>query len=546
MNGYTLLKAIGEIDDKYILSAQEKLGLSPVGHRRGVYRFPRTLAALITALALLFSTFTVAMAVSEDFREAVFTFLGLEQTVIVPEYTTDGTAPAVEAEHPRYSDMLEGTFVHIPEASHARNGMFLICTDQQMMRQGSHFVAYIEDGGQLIQLEQHHFSGDFALLGNSFHVEFDWAEHNGVCSFTYVDPKSPIGMAGLSGPPEAVLMTFNCTIEDSSGNSLFTLYPVLMNLYTGEMTDVLAGTGAETMPGIYNSAISPDGQKMLLIVTSPDLTDEDLYYADLVNHRLYSLEELSGQKPDACAFAGNAIACWTLKGASAPDWKKPETFRDPSLGAYDIWTVDPDTLERRDLFTDFPATPDTSYRAWSMLGRSQSRLESDGSITELWPDENGSYTLTEPPEFNQVGLHFLGGFSMTSHWGNMYPGSCFALEVDEGKNVFVIDLESGERTRIEGWLWPDGVQCIPSADGRKLMIYSDQSGVPDGCIGNVGVLDFDTKQYMEFLRENRNEVSEDSIYWFDHNSIIIAASPTRPDSGSFRTGDYYVYRLLDP
>ena len=165
-----------------------------------------------------------------------------------------------------------------------------------------------------------------------------------------------------------------------------------------------------------------------------------------------------------------------------------------------------------------PATAATSYDVWSN--------------SPLFADEGAS--------LNVAGLHFIDGFSTTSHWGNMYSGSKFAIEVDGNRNVYVIDLATGSRSVIEGFTWPEldypEIQCIPSPDGEKLLIACRTQPT---WYDHIGVLDFSRKTYTEFSRENPNPVNEHTVYWYDCDSIVIATS----DLGSMK--DYYIYRLLN-
>ena len=121
----------------------------------------------------------------------------------------------------------------------------------------------------------------------------------------------------------------------------------------------------------------------------------------------------------------------------------------------------------------------------------------------------------------------------------MYCGSKFAIEVDSQRNVYVLNLADGSRSVIENFSWPDvdfpSLECIPSPDGNKLLIKWRTSPT---FYDYVGVLDFTKKSYAEFSRENPNAVNEHTIYWYDHNSIVIATSD-RDDKQ-----DYYIYRLL--
>lgn len=503
MNTMHLLEALGNVQDPYILSAAQGLGYEAKIQKR---RFPlgRAAACLTAALLFLCLSFGTAMAVSPEFREFVYSFLRIEQPEVVPEHTSpiaeSSGQLSVETEKISIGSHLEGTYVHTPVASHGRNGLFLICTDEVMMNSGNHYDAYREENGTLVKLEERTFCQDYTILGNDFHVEFSWVDAGGHCVITYADSEELWHKQNLSGPLENTLFTFACQIP---GNTYLTNYPVLINLNTGELTDILAGTGADTLDGIYQAAISDDLTRMVLVTQ-----EMELYYVDIPGKQLYNVDALSGEHAEECALTDTTLTCWVLEG---------DSIEEAALGSYRIWAIDLETLERRDLFQALPATPATSYDVWSE-----------------------TYCVREDLTPGFTGLHFLEGFNMTFHWGNMYSGSDFALEVDENRKVWVIDLATGEKSVIDDFIWPEmeypQVECIPSPDGQKLLIqwrgemtYYDQ----------IGVLDFGQKTYFTFSRENLNDVNERTIYWFDHNSIIIA---TTSHEG---TTDYYVYRLLN-
>lgn len=503
MNALQLLDALGNVQDPYILSAARHLGYEKHIRKR---RFPlgRTAACLTAALLMLCLSFGTAMAVSPEFREFVYSFLRIEQPEVIPNHTDpipeSSGHLSVEPEKIRIGAQLEGTYVHTPVASHARNGLFLICTDEVMMNSGNHYDAYREERGALVKLEERTFCRDYTILGNDFHVEFKWVDAGGHCVITYADSRELWRKQNLSGPLEHTLFTFSCQIP---GGKYLTNYPVLMDMNTGELTDILAGTGAENLDGIYQASISQDLTRMVLVTQ-----EKELYYVDIPGKKLYSVDELSGEHAEECALTDTTLTCWVLEG---------DSIEEAALGTYRIWAIDLKTMERRDLFQALPATPATSYDVWSETCR-------------IW--EN-----TAP---DSVGLHFLEGFNMTSHWGNMYSGSRFALEVDENRNVWVIDLATAEKSIIDGFTWPEmqypQVECIPSPDGQKLLI---QWRAEMTYYDRISILDFGQKTYFTFSRENLNAVNEHTIYWFDHNSILIA---TTSHEG---TTDYYVYRLLN-
>lgn len=527
MNSKHILAAMNNIRNDHILSAQKKLGYDPDMHAMSVpsSRKRRTLRrtiALIAAVIMLMSVcFTTALAANPEFREMVFTFFGISQPEIVPDLDpVDESNPgnmAVEEERTDIGGVIEATYVHYPVQSIARNGIFLLCTDEQMMNTGNHYDAYREENGELIQLEEHTFSQDYSILGNNVHVEFEWVEHNGNVSYTYVDPEATFRKPNLAGDVTATLMTIDIDLPGDLGS---TNYPVLINIRTGELTDICAGTGVESIPDLYQAAISEDLTKMLLVDWN-----RNLYYVDLTAKQLYRVDELAGEHVQECSLIGDKLACFVLEGDSIEEGK---------IGTYRAWTIDLTTMERTEIFSGLSATASTSIDVWS---------NAYDVPPEIWAQIGGGIEL-EP--LSVAGLHFIQGFDMTSNWGNMYAGSKFAVEVDLGRNVYVIDLATGERTIIDGFRWPDleypRVQCAPSADGEKLLIYTSTY---EGYFGSIGILDFTKKNYTEFSRENLNDVNEHTIYWFDNDSIIIAAVYQGETDYENGIKDYYVYRLLD-
>lgn len=135
---------------------------------------------------------------------------------------------------------------------------------------------------------------------------------------------------------------------------------------------------------------------------------------------------------------------------------------------------------------------------------------------------------------------YLNGFDTIVHWGTMFTGSHFALEVDENSNVTVIDLATGEKIPVEGFIWPaDQYQDVLwecSPDGKRLLISGGEIGLK---YEYIGVLDFEKMQYLEFERVNPNEVYEWKPYWFDKDTVIIQAT----SKDSYYVQDYYVYDI---
>lgn len=484
-----VLEIMNYIEDEYIESALKRLDYmgNKYAEKKTVRKKPKmyfyTFAkrvAIFIGIVILATTTTVAtaMAVNEDFRETVkefiFEFLHIEEEETVPQLpsTEEVTVDTMYVEPDRsfLGGVIEGRYVHTPVSSHAREGVYVICTDEIEMNQGSHYDAYYEENGAFFKLEEHTFSGEYTVLGNEFHIAFDWAVHGGQVALTYVGVEENYRIPANPGDSDTMLVELLCSFQDNEGEHISTAYPVFLNLETGELNDVLAGTGAEKLMALCNQAISEDGSKMLLAQS-----DGTLYYVDLVAKELYSVEELSGECADACSLIGDTLACWVLEE-----------------GQYRAWNIDLETLERKELFSGNP------------------------------------------------NVMYLNGFDTIVHWGTMFTGSHFALEVEENSNVTVIDLATGERFPVEGFTWPaDHYQDILwecSPDGKRLLISGGEIGLK---YEYIGVLDFEKMQYLEFERVNPNEVYEWKPYWFDKDTVIIQAT----SKDSYYVQDYYVYDI---
>lgn len=452
MNPDKLLDAIGMLDDRYF-EFKKKSRVVP---------WRRRFAALIAAVLMVIMTVGTAMAVSPAFRELVFRFLRIDQVQAIPESTlgSDISVDDMFAEpNIRIGDVLQGKYVHTPVSTLAQNGVFLVCTDSVHTKQGSHYDAYYEKQGEFVKLEEHTFAQDYVLRGTTFRVHFDWAEYSGKTIITWVVGNANFRIPGNTGEPSALLIQLVFPSTNDNGEYIESYYPVLLNLRTDELTDVLAGTGVEKLKWIGNSAISEDLTKMLLCSIMKD--GYSLHYVDLTSRQMYSLEELSGEKVDSCSLIGNTLACWSLTD-----------------GYYKAWSIDLSTLQRTELF-------------------------------------DSVFNAAATPEAD-AGIVFMMGFDSWVHEGSMYAGSIFALEVDEAQNVFVIDLATGQKAPIAGYTWTADTQRIPGPDGTKLLLAE----CPDWQdYEYVGVLDFENLTFTEFSRENRQ--NEYLAYWFDPDTVVI-------------------------
>lgn len=139
------------------------------------------------------------------------------------------------------------------------NGALWKSLDAVPMNSGTHWGIYELSGGEIKQLEMHTFSADVELSGETRHVEFEWCDYLGRVNISYSDPRL-----------EAVIYSndfYHCAPErmlielydfDDSGSLFY--YPVLANLETGEVSDVLADRAPEH---IVTTQLTPDGNMVL-------------------------------------------------------------------------------------------------------------------------------------------------------------------------------------------------------------------------------------------------------------------------------------------
>lgn len=472
MNSKQILSAMNNISNEYILSAQKKLEYDsediPKGQMqvKGRRTFRRILSLAAAVILILSVCFTTALAISPEFREFVFSFFNITEPEIIPENVpdeSDANNMEVEEGQINIGGVIEGTYIHFPNMSAVRNGIFTVCTDDVQMNSGSQYDAYYEKDGEFIRLEEKTFDQTYNLFGNDIHVTFDWVEHNGTVATTFIESEAPFVKFSGAGDVTSTLMWLQI---DPPGEEVFGYYPVLINVHTGELTDICAGLGVENLRQIRQAAISDDLIQMIIVDW-----DGNIYYADLVGRKLYAIDDLLEQKCAACALVDGMLVAWS-----------------ENYGIVTVRAFDPATWESRETYSGQP--------------------------------------------------DFISGFDSMIHSSQMYRGTRFALEVDDNQDVYVIDLLNGQRNIIDGFKWQQNsevfTECVPSADGNKLLIYSRGSTT---YYESIAVLDFTNKTLVKFSRENMGTVNEHAVYWNDNDSIIIETS-TDDESKQ-----YYLYIL---
>ena len=521
MTRLEFLMNLNDAQDEFIEEAQTMLQNPPVqGKSRPTpSAFRRVLAGLIAAIIVLLSSIAVAMAASPAFREAVISFFHIRTADVTEHSPVEDQELQIEEGGVQENDAgihVTVARVRLPNNGTGTSGLFRVCTDEIEYKQGSHYDLYTQHGGELVKLELHAVHSTETRFGKTFRFDFEWACDGKNTAIGYLRPPEGTADDGyyriqfLPGRQDQALVLLDLRYDG--------LYPMLMDLNTGEVTDFTASIGMDRVGGITAYGTSRNGWPADLSL-SEDLTrlvfrnpEGAAFYGDLKTGELTDLSDLVGADLGGCCLAGdNMIACWKKIGGSF-DEEKAEQYAE-RLDAYDgtvdygsisIWRIPLESMEP-ELYCELPATAMSNFEA-------------------IWHG-------TEREEEITAGL--------------VYPAvlmTRYLLDIDDARRVYVTDLAAGRRSMIDGFLWPETpwprIECQGSPLGDRLLI-SEYSG--QGDLHRVTVLDFPRLLWITIDRENAAGGIEHWRTWFDNDRIMIDSDSI--DENGQRTGEswYYIY-----
>lgn len=225
----------------------------------------------------------------------------------VPVYdTASETTFAIPVQNPSDSP-ISCTYLHFGtrvRVLHSDN-VFLACTDETEMNQGSHYAAYIwtDSGPQALGAFQ--FSKDIQLDGNIYHIEFEYSVHDDQLIFTHVP-------TGNQNPLEFKLkFAFDqdtCLVQFLDGAGIYR--HVILNLQNQEAADLFAGLDQSDLGEVFGDQISDftfiDSTRFLI-----KLSNGSHFYIDATNHTVCKLDNLIGEEIEGCSVVGKNIVCWS-------------------------------------------------------------------------------------------------------------------------------------------------------------------------------------------------------------------------------------------
>lgn len=177
-------------------------------------------------------------------------------------------------------------------------GIVMKCLDEQAMNRGTHYAAYTVENGELVELERHTVSQDYELNGVTYPLDFEWCMNDGKLILPYTGENYPIAEYRYRAAPERVFVPLY-------RKDINSLYPVMLNLLTGEVTDVLSGVELEN---IQNINVSPSGNHLLLMCSSDALCEDvTVWHYDIAEKTLTDITDISPHKTGGTFVSDNII-----------------------------------------------------------------------------------------------------------------------------------------------------------------------------------------------------------------------------------------------
>lgn len=387
---------------------------------------------VLAAAAVVACTFLAAMAASPELRTAVLTLFRLEEAEQVPAPTGEGPEQP-ELTQNTIGQQVEAQYIRLPDGfgwSYGDN----VLSRAERADDGTvlDFHYWAAEGDELIPLETSttHFSTVWD--GVTYTDTVYWCEYEGEVS-CYNNGTAGMALdydchvSSIGGRTDAVLLTL------SQGSQIdYRQYPVLLDLATGEVTDLLDGTGWETAAPLTEVQWTDDLSAAIL---SSDRMG--WYYCDRTAKTTANLNELTGLEVSSAYLAEDStLILLTLSG--------------PQGDCCDVWTYQPDSGTLTQTFSQLPVYQrheEQSYGFQFFFGGGRGiYVTEDGSVSvldlvtgETIAVENFSLAQWDTPTFiaNPSGTKVL----FASH-----GGQADGLGIS---SLGVMDLEQGAFTLLD-------------------------------------------------------------------------------------------------
>lgn len=281
---------------------EERVAAAVDARRRRAGRTRRLWTALAAAALLLAATLGTALAASESFRAVVFSFFRLGTAEKVPvclETTEEGDAVWLGSR--TLEDAVTVDYLRIGENCDYENG--ILCCWQDEARMEPAFYAAADEG--LVALPARHLETEVTWAGETFPINLQWAVWEDTLRVQAFgkQPGNDLywDVSYLEGRADAVLLRL------SRGRGAdYRETALLLDLESGEVTDLFAGTGAEELTDVVEITLNRSLTRAILSCEN----GERLYLCDLEGKSTRAVEEVLGRPADGVWFAAEDVLGW--------------------------------------------------------------------------------------------------------------------------------------------------------------------------------------------------------------------------------------------
>ena len=314
MNSMILLESIGAIDDTYILSAQNQLDPISNASIKAAYIAKRkhptrkTVLCIAAVITMLLASFTVAMAASEEFREFVFSIFHISTTESLPDNTN---VPVPDGD----MEQIGGTTIDEAVTTYYFKGNGILIPAGGLLYSGSYDGTvcsfYDLDSNGLVPLTTTRIEFPYSFRGTDFTIKFDYTVCREELCFS-IDPENldddpyrygwDMRRAGTTADKAWLILPY-----PTSGD--YGMYPLLLDIGTSQVSDVLAGLPLDGIIPI-RWEFSDDGTFALLSGYLPEYKP-GFWLCDMGEKTLTPLSELTGRAIiDSYLLNGESVICY--------------------------------------------------------------------------------------------------------------------------------------------------------------------------------------------------------------------------------------------
>lgn len=257
---------------------------------------------------------------------------------------TDSTSEEPSVTETQALSMRSGGFqvwpVHLSQAASylGNEGAYCVCIDPTEMQQGSHYAVFSIENGEQVFWENHTFSADIILLGQTVHVNFEYAAKDDTVVITH----APSGLTSngiryfhnTSLGIHQVLVGINLTLPDGR----FLHYPIYLDLETGKVTDLLSNTSLNELCEVFSMEtypIVPIGAECFLMARQNPNSSYSYFFLDSAEGKIVDLEAVSGKEISDGYHYEREIVCWNNTGEfwaiNLDNWETEELIHVPNV-----------------------------------------------------------------------------------------------------------------------------------------------------------------------------------------------------------------------